>query len=719
MKRYIAVVILCHAVIAAQAQEKTHIKVYDGVSNTPLEFVTVSTDKDWLAATDSAGNATFSSAAGPRKIVFSLTGFMRKDTVLPLPGNFSIYIARDVAALEEVTVISTTRNNLAIENSPTKVEVIGAEDLAEEASVKPGNIASILGDVSGVQIQQSSATSGNSNVRIQGLAGKYTQIVRDGMPLYDGFSGGFGVLTIPPLDLKQIELVKGSSSTLYGGGAIGGLINLISKRPKFEHEIDALVNYSSLKEGNVNLYTAYRNKKVGYTLFAGYTNQQAVDVNKDGFSDLPQGSGVLVHPRLYLYPSANTIISIGYSGTLDNRKGGDMQVLRGAADSVHRYYEDNSSARNTTEYFVEHYFKQGAKFTFKGNASLFGRYLTSNTSAVNGSQLSYYDEASVCLPLRKWLDVVAGINIVGDRYTTESPDTALLSRYENFTVGAFAQGNFRLGEHTTIEAGLRTDNHQRYGLFVLPRVSVFHRFNEHWAARGGFGMGYKTPNPLVQQNIEYSILDLLPLNNIVTPEVSYGYNAEVNYKHEFSEHVSLFVNEAFFLTRVQNPVVFYRNATGRVDLMNASSPIISKGSDSYVKLDVYKWELYLGYTITDARNTYLTGNNFVALTPRHRGAFIVARELGEHWRAGVEGSYMGSQYRYDGTATPGYFFMASMVQYKAGKHVMVVLNGENLLDYRMSRVESLYTGSVSAPMFKPLWAPIDGRVINLSLRWKL
>ena len=79
----------------------------------------------------------------------------------------------------------------------------------EESTLKPGNIASILGDVSGVQMQQSSATSGNTNVRIQGLDGRYTQILKDGMPLYGGYAGGFGVLTIPPLNLKQVELIKG------------------------------------------------------------------------------------------------------------------------------------------------------------------------------------------------------------------------------------------------------------------------------------------------------------------------------------------------------------------------------------------------------------------------------------------------------------------------------------------------------------------------------
>jgi outer membrane receptor for ferrienterochelin and colicins len=98
-------------------------------------------------------------------------------------------------------------------------------------------------------------------VRIQGLDGRYTQLLRDGMPLFEGFAGGFGILSIPPLDLQQIELVKGSASTLYGGGAIGGLINLISRKPKMQQEADVLLNATSLKEFNGNVFLAKRNSK--------------------------------------------------------------------------------------------------------------------------------------------------------------------------------------------------------------------------------------------------------------------------------------------------------------------------------------------------------------------------------------------------------------------------------------------------------------------------
>src|SRR6185503_10418801 len=101
-------------------------------------------------------------------------------------------------------------------------EVIGLEEVEEESGVKPGHIASLLGDVAGIQAQQTSATTNNTELRIQGLPGEYTQMLRDGIPLFGGFAGSFSVLQIPPLDLKQIEIIKGSSSTLYGGGAIAG-----------------------------------------------------------------------------------------------------------------------------------------------------------------------------------------------------------------------------------------------------------------------------------------------------------------------------------------------------------------------------------------------------------------------------------------------------------------------------------------------------------------
>ena len=127
-----------------------------------------------------------------------------------------------------------------------------------------------------------------------------------------------------------------------------------------------------------------------------------------------------------------------------------------------------------------------------------------------------------------------------------------------------------------------------------------------------------------------------------------------------------------------------------------------------------------GYTFTMAERTYLALNSFMPLTPKHRIAFTLVHEFEElGLRIGVEGSYTSSQYRLDATQTPEYPFFSGMIEKTFGQHISLVLNAENLSDYRQSSVESLYTGSVTQPTFNALWAPIDGRVVNLSLKYKL
>ncbi len=722
-KNIFFVTILLLACSAAFAQNKLRLTVADAATKKAVKKAMVKVNDVAIEKMDTSGSFALVLKTGTNLVEIGAPNYIAQiiDFTAADTGIHTVYLQPETAQLDEVTIISSTRSSQSIENSPLKVEVLGKEEMSEEVGIRPGNIASILGDVSGVQIQQSSAVSGNSNVRIQGLSGRYTQILRDGMPLYDGFSGGFGILTIPPLDLRQIELIKGSASTLYGGGAIAGLVNLISKRPTMTQEADVVANYTSLKETDLNAYVAKRYKKVGYTLFAGYVNQQSKDVDGDGFSDVPKGNSVLVHPKLFFFPTDKTIISVGYSGTFDAREGGDIYLLNGGyTDANHMYTEYNRSERHTGEYAIEHFYNNDTKLTIKGLASYF-RKLTSSPSITDyeAIQVSHYNEAALSKTMGK-AELVAGINVSGDDYTPfNQPPTIRIHNFKNFTAGAFTQVGWHFKENTILEGGLRVDRHTTYGTFLLPRLAFFHRFNKEFATRLGFGMGYKTPNPFAQLDIEYNPLQIHPIAASVVSERSYGYNAEGNYKRSWGKGNSILINQAFFLTRVDHPLVFTQTTPTDVIAANETKPLVTAGFDTYLKLTIDKWEVYGGYTYTDARRTYLNDQAFVPLTSRNRMAFVLVREIEEKWRFGLEGSYFGSQYRYDGTKTPAYFFMALMVLRNFGKHFALVANCENVLDYRMSKIETLYTGPFSNPQFKPLWAPIDGRVVNVSLRWKL
>ena len=103
----------------------------------------------------------------------------------------------------------------------------------------PGSVAMLLGETTGLRVQTIAPSLGAANVRIQGLRGRYAQLLADGLPLYGAGGDSLNLLQVPPLDLGQVEVIKGAASALYGPAALGGVINLVSRRPA-EAETEAL-----------------------------------------------------------------------------------------------------------------------------------------------------------------------------------------------------------------------------------------------------------------------------------------------------------------------------------------------------------------------------------------------------------------------------------------------------------------------------------------------
>ncbi len=702
---------------AAQAQYTFQASVKDKATGRPIPGVTVADKHGHGGATNDSGKVIITNInVSLDTFFFDIIGYKTSSLAIDLHENtwHEVVLFENSKEPYEAAFISTPSIK-HIEVAPIVV-CLGNEEIEDENAVSPANIASILGEVSGVLLQQSSATSGNMNVRILGLGGQYTQIVKDGMPLYNGFSGGFGILQIPPLDLGHVELIKGSATTLYGGGAIAGLVSLISKGPSDEQEATFTINATTLQEQNVNAYVAKHIGRFGYTFFAGYNHQNAVGVNGDGLSDAPLLNSFTIHPRLFFYPDEKTTITAGYSGTFERRYGGDIQVIDALSDSTHQYFEKDLMQRNTGEFIFERSLPGSVKLTVKGSISSFSRDIATNIDDIKANQVNYYSEASMFIP-QKENSIVAGINVTGDHFKKlPGGDSIALNDFRNNVIGAFAQYTLHLPAQATLEAGLRGDHTDHYGNFVLPSIALFHRFNDIWAMRAGLGFGYKIPNPLDVQIIDYPTQDLLPLASNIKAETSQGYNLEGDFKKNLGHDINLFVSHAFFLTQINSPVIATQAADQAVSFANGDKPIVTFGFDTYVKLTVEKLELYLAYTYTDAERKYLDHDQFMPLTPRHRVIFTAVRQIKEKWRVGIKGSFIDVEYRDGDVNTQPYVLASVMIERKLGKKFSIVLNGKNLFDYRQTRFEQIYGGSITNPTFKPLWAPIDGRVINFSVR---
>lgn len=672
--------------------------------------------------TDSIGYAELKNIPnGQQTIDVTYIGYQKQELTLqfPLPNNkpINIKLQQDQTELEEV-IITSNRTNSRIEDAPIKVEVLGLEELIEESSISPDGVASLLGDVSGVQIQQTSATSGNAVVRMQGLDGRYTLLLRDGMPSYSGLSTGLNILQIPPLDLRQIEIVKGPASTINGGGAISGMINFITKEPTDSQEATFLLNQTSLLETNINAYFSGKKDKIGYTLFTGGTYQKAMDVNGDGFSEAPKMFSVVMHPQLFFYPEKATRIRLGFTGNYETRTGGDMKVINGQTDSLHQFFEKTVLQNYGIDIIVNHNFANRQSINFKASGNYFDRNFTTNYAEQAGYQGTGYSELYYQIPKGRH-NIVVGANYLLDVFNRSPADTSSYQNYSYHTAGLFAQYSYNVDSKLNLQVGVRGDYQNKFGFFVLPSAAILVHATKEFSIRINGGTGYKIPNLLEILGLEEGINTIPATTASLSPERSYGGTAEWNYRKLFDKAgVSLFVNQTFFYTWVQHAIISTQDSTGNYNINNVTSGSASLGVDNYVRLKKGPIELYLGYTFVYPRKNYDHAHPYLSLTPLNRGAAVITYEINSHWRVGVEGSMIGKQYLDYGGTTKPYFLMASSIHYKV-KKVTLVLNGENLLNVRQSHFAPTVEGPFNKPRFTQLWAPIEGIVINFSVLLKI
>jgi iron complex outermembrane receptor protein len=189
-----------------------------------------------VALTNQSGEAVITLPVGAVELTVSKIGFA--DAVVEVAvtaGAENVVVVEMVEQAEEIDaiVVTSTRTERRIEDVPVRVEVLAQEEVQEKLLMTPGDIAMMLNETSGLRVQNTSPSLGGANLRIQGLRGRYTQILSDGLPLYGGQTGSLSMLQIPPMDLAQVEVIKGAASALYGSSALGGVVNLNTRQPAY------------------------------------------------------------------------------------------------------------------------------------------------------------------------------------------------------------------------------------------------------------------------------------------------------------------------------------------------------------------------------------------------------------------------------------------------------------------------------------------------------
>jgi len=658
--------------------------------------------------TDDDGVVTIRVPPGDTQVTVAIEGFLPAtvsvDVVAGHEHVVHIALIEQPSLEEEVTVVASTRTDRRIEDQPLRVEVLNREEIEEKMLMTPGDIVMMLNEMGGMRVQATSPSLGAASVRIQGMRGRYTRFLSDGLPLYGSQPGGLGLLQIPPMDLSQVEVIKGVASALYGAGAMGGVVNLLSRRPGEEPERELLINQSTRGATDGVLWlSSPLSESWGITFLGSGHWQDQTDVDGDGWADLAHYERGVARPRFFWHDGEGQSLFVTVGTTVENRAGG-TQPDTTLPETVMPYQESLNTRR----------FDLGALWqTVRGRSVVTARATMARQwhDHLFGEVLERdrHDTGFAEITLRRsngrhtW---VGGVAVEQDDYTqTDLPQFA----YTFMTPGVFVQDDIDVRPWLALSLSGRLDHHSEYGWFLSPRMSALFR-SSNWSTRLSAGSGFFGSTPLTEET-EAAGLMRLTLDGPLRVERGRSTSIDVT-----RTHGPFALTATFFRSRIADAVHVERST---YTLRNLLEPTTNIGMELLGTFRQSPFAVTASYTYVQARESAHGVRADVAQTPRHSFGLVGMAE-NEDRRLGIEVYYTGRQRLeanpYRDVGEP-YVVVGVLAERRVGP-LRLFLNGENLTGVRQTRWDPILrpNRAVDGRWTVDAWAPLDGRVINGGVR---
>jgi iron complex outermembrane receptor protein len=657
------------------------------------------------------GAAVLDVPAGDVRVVVTKDGFFAAQADAQVAAGqtatLEVELTEQPEIEEEVVVVASTRTGRRLEDQPTRVEVIGREEIEEKLLMTPGDIVMMLNEMGGLRVQATSPSIGAASVRVQGMKGRYTRFLGDGLPLFGQQVGGLGLLQIPPMDLGQVEVIKGVASAFYGAGAMGGVVNLLSRRPGGEPAYDALLNASTLGATDAVMFlsSGAREGWSGSLLASGH-GQTKNDRDDDGWADLAGYRRAVVRPRAFWDGGGGQSAFLTAGLTWEDREGGTMDdAVLPAAGTAYR------EALDTRRYDVGGYFQAlvGGRLvlTARGSATWQQHDHTFGAARERDRHGNLFSEVALrgAAGPTTW---VAGVAYERDAYR---PRDVRRFAYTYDVPGAFAQADIQAAPWLAVSAGGRVDVHSEYGTFLSPRVSALLRSGA-WTSRASVGQGFFAATPLTEET-EAAGLSRLTIRGPLKAER--GTSASIDLTRTFPWGTA---TATVFGSRIVDPLQVER-ADGFV-LFNESAAATNAGLELLGTWRRGPYVATTSYTYVRSREGERARRQDAELTPRHGVGLVGMWEAEDAGRIGLELYYTGRQRLevnpYRDQSRP--YVIAGMLAERRVGRVRVFINAENVTNVRQTRWDRLLRPrpGPDGRLTVDAWAPLDGRAINGGVR---
>ncbi|WP_405563026.1 TonB-dependent receptor [Polaribacter sp. Asnod6-C07] len=585
---------------------------------------------------------------GTYTLIVSSIGYKTKSLKITIKNNQKLIkniTLSDDNSLDEI-VVSGTLRPVSKTASPVPVEVYS------EAFFKKNPTPSVfesLQNVNGVRPQLNCNVCNTGDIHINGLEGPYTFVLIDGMPIVSGLSTVYGLTGIPQALIERVEVVKGPASTLYGSEAVGGIINIITKKPSNSPKLTTDTFVSSWGEVNTDLGLRYQlSEKTQGLLGLNYFNfQNRIDNNNDNFTDLTLQNRISLFNKINIERKSNKVFTIAGRYVYEDRWGGELDWEREFRGTDIKYGE--SIYTNRWELFGTYQLPTVKNINFQFSAN--GHYQDSfyGTDAYDAEQFIAFGQLVYNKQIKETHDILLGLAY---RYTSYDDNT--FATYEDDGItnkpsiihlpGIFLQDEISLSKRKKLLLGARWDHNSLHGNIFSPRINYkWNSRNNSNIFRASIGNGFRVANVFTEDHAALTGAREVEFKGDLNPETSW--NVNLNFVKKINtENSFITLDASAFYTYFNNRILpDYETDVNKIIYANLDGYSVSKGiSLNTDVLFTNGLSINLGATLMDVSVTENDIKTRQLLTESFSGVWSISYRFNNDFKLDYTGNLYGS-----------------------------------------------------------------------------
>lgn len=619
------------------------------------------------AMTDENGEFSIAYESSYAKLVISYVGF--KTDTLTVSSNKPIrHVLQSSSSLDEITITSRKLATAKSYLKATNTFTVSADELLKAACC---NLSESFETNPSIDVNFADAVSGTKQIKMLGLKSPYILIATENVPAIRGASQAYGLGFIPGTWVESIQITKGAGSVVNGYESIAGQINAELVKPMTDNRlfVNAYGSVNGRLELNTHLNTKLSDKWSTGLYLHGNTRNQKFDKNDDSFLDVPLKKQVNIMNRWQYANGEKGIVSfINLRYLNDETQSGQVDFNPDTDRGTTNFW---GSQINTERFEIMTklgYVNPEIPWQTVGFQTAFSHHKQDSYFGLNVYDIrhnSFYSNLvynSIITDSRH--KIKTGLSFTLDNYD-ETVNSNNFERTENSVGGFFEYAYDDLG-NLTLTAGLRADQHNRFGFFVTPRLHIRYTPWEKAALRFSVGRGIRSANIFAENQNIFSSSRQINIAN--AGGKIYGLDPEIawNFGVSYLQGFNLFERKGditfdFYRTDFQNQIVVDWENPSEINFYNLEGQSFANSFQVEVNYNAFEnFDIRTAYKFYDVQTDYNSGRLQKPLTPRHRLFANTAyetnkKENGSQWKFDATYNWLSEQRFPDTSLSPSQF----------------------------------------------------------------